>query len=157
METEEFKNYFFKFKIGKKNFALPLYLIERVIQSTAITDIPNAPNVIRGLLNYKGNIIPLLDISEKFKIKFKNISISNHFIIIQTDTKKIALFVHDIDNVIKINESDYMIDKSLFNNIEFVESAIRTDKGMILVPHIKKILTWDEEENLKNLLKHHGK
>src|SRR5690242_14271366 len=55
------------FVIGADTFALPLLKVREIIEYDVVTHVPRMPEWIRGVINLRGNIVPVIDLSVKFR------------------------------------------------------------------------------------------
>jgi len=141
------------FSLGVKKFALPLYIVEKAVQAVEITVLPKAPDIVRGVVNYKGQILPVIDISKKFKLSFREEKTGNSFIIVITDSKKFILIANEIEGIVEMPEIDETSTDEIIEGINFVDGVLRLNDGLILIPHLKKIMTAKEEITLKKASK----
>ena len=53
------------FSVDEQEYALPYTIVEKVVRSVEITPLPNAPDIIKGIINVHGRVIPVLSVREK--------------------------------------------------------------------------------------------
>jgi purine-binding chemotaxis protein CheW len=69
------------FSLEEPRYALYLSAVERVIRSVEVTPLPKAPEIVIGVINIQGEIIPVIDIRKLFHLPIHEISIDDLFII----------------------------------------------------------------------------
>ncbi|MCW8900543.1 MAG: chemotaxis protein CheW [Gammaproteobacteria bacterium] len=121
------------YKISNMNFLVPEQTVSEVIQNPKIFSLPNSPAWIEGLINIRGNIIPVMNIDKLLKNlsgdKLKSILVLN-----KTDSKTaIAILISDLPISLEIGESkttaseypeilrDYINDGFNQNNVDWIE------------------------------------
>lgn len=140
------------FALAEKQFALPLEWVERVVHAVGITELPKAPKIVRGLINYKGRIMPVINISERFHLPESEIQPNQHFILVQIPTREFCLVSDDVMGVIQYSKEDIVEPDEVILGVEFLLGILRTKTGMILIPNLEKLLTHDEETALNSAL-----
>jgi len=93
------------FLLGEEKFALDIELVDTIEYKMPITYVPNAKVYVKGLINIRGRVLPVIDINMILNKKNKLIGIKK-FIIINVDNERLALAVSDIEDVIEIEDSD---------------------------------------------------
>lgn len=68
--TEGEDNHYLTFTLGEERYAICVAKVEVVLESAAITRVPKAPPFMRGLINYRGSVIPVADLRARFSIPF---------------------------------------------------------------------------------------
>ncbi len=56
------------FVIGEDRFALDILMVQEIIKTTKITNLPNSPDFIEGVINLRGSIIPVIDLSRRLNL-----------------------------------------------------------------------------------------
>ncbi len=79
------------FLLDDQRYALHLDVVERVIPAVEITPLPKAPEIVLGLINIRGKIIPVLNIRRRFRLPDRETELTDHFIIANTSKRTVAL------------------------------------------------------------------
>lgn len=97
-------NKYLIFKIENENYAIPVNDIKEIVRMTSFTPVPLAPDFVKGVINIRGRIIPLIDLRIKFGFNGKTIENDNCvFIILEsTGTGKSHIIAIIVDNVLEI-------------------------------------------------------
>ncbi len=141
------------FYLDKHRHAFPLFCIERIVRSVEITPLPKAPEIVLGLINFKGQIMHVIDLRRRFNYPEKEIDISDKLIIVSTADRASAFLVADIQNIIEVAEKDVFPPEDIIQGVEYVQEVIRRDDGIILVHQLDRILTEEEEFQLKKAIR----
>ena len=89
------------FALDTPSYALPLSVVERVVRAVEVLPLPRAPQVVLGVVDVAGRIVPVVDIRALFRLPARELDIGDHFIIARTPLRVVALVV---DRVIGIRE-----------------------------------------------------
>lgn len=99
------------YKVLNMNFLVPEGTVSEVIQNANIFSLPNAPVWIEGLINSRGNIIPVMNIAKLIK-NFSHEKLTSILVLNKTDTKSaIAIMISDLPMSLEINDSKTTTDK----------------------------------------------
>ena len=129
-------NQFLCISIENINLAIPIEQVREVIEEYEVTPIFNVPDILRGLINLRGNVIACLDISKEIGLQKKSLSMTTKFIIISFKDSTIALcadVVHGINDLYlhKIQKPDSVLDE---RQQEFVQGIYEeVDKTLLLL------------------------
>ena len=96
------------FLLGEDKFALDIKLVDTIEYKMPVTYVPKAKNYVKGLINIRGKVLPVIDINMIIGNKNKQIEVKK-FIIANVDNESLALAVSDIEDVLQIEESDVEI------------------------------------------------
>lgn len=107
-----------EFQIGKEKFGVELNFVGKVNAIECLTKIPGLPNFFRGVINVRGEIIPVLDIPKFFGQKEIAISDASKTIIARHEQTVIGILADDVLGVIKIPENELQTNLSSLLGIQ---------------------------------------
>jgi purine-binding chemotaxis protein CheW len=151
------RSHFVVFTLDNQKFALPLASVEKIARAVAVRPLPKTSDMVLGVINIQGRIIPVLDLRIRFGIPPRPISVTDHLIIARTTTRTLALLV---DTVLDILESDrqHITDQSaILDHMQYVEGVLRIEDGMVLINDIEHMLSLDEAKALDQTLQKNAK
>lgn len=99
----DISNQYVIFSIGNEEFGIPILSVQEIISIPEITKIPGAPDYIPGIINIRGNVIPLYLLKTRLRIDDENGLDDSVTIIIQLETgKSVGLIVDTVSDVVSI-------------------------------------------------------
>ena len=105
-ETVERKETRYGYKISNMNFLVPKDTVSEIIQNTHVYNLPNAPVWLEGLINLRGNIVPVMNL-DKFLKNFNKQDISNILVLNNSDgSDAIAVLINELPISLELNDSD---------------------------------------------------
>ena len=124
---------------------LNVYEIQKVNQ---IAHLPNSPDFIKGILNLRGDVIPVVDLRIRFGLKVTEPTEFSRIIIIDTNNKKIGLFVDNVRKVIRIPETNVSPPSDLITDLseEFIQGIGRLQDHLVIILNIASITTAEESK-----------
>lgn len=141
------------FRLDDQQFALSLPTVERVVRIVEITFLPKAPDYIKGIINFHGKIIHVVNVRKLFTLPEREIKLSDLLIITETSMRTVALCVDSISEVIERYEEEIINSEKILLGIDYVEGIIKLDNGMVLIHDLDQFLTIEEIGLLKAALK----
>ena len=141
------------FSLGEPRYALPLSTVESVIHAVEITPLPKAPEIILGVINLRGTVIPVIDIRKRFNLPYSEISIENHFIIAKTIKRKVAIVVDSVVGVSEISPSKTSDAVETLPFAGYLAGVAIIEGNIILINDLEKFLSLDEENALDVAIK----
>lgn len=92
------------FTLGEKHYAVNSDQVEEISKMMDSTVVPNAPKHIRGLINLRGNVVALVNLSELLRLKENECY--NNIVIMNKEDEKIGILVTEVKEVLKIQDED---------------------------------------------------
>lgn len=107
-ERDTHKGMYMTFKSGNECFGLKIEYVSEIIQFQAITPIPEVEDYIRGLINLRGKVIPVVDVRLRFKQKPFEYNDRTCIIVLNVRSMLIGLIVEKIAEVVNIDEDNIL-------------------------------------------------
>lgn len=158
-ETLEFqedtqKGKFLTFSLGEEDYGMEIRYVTEVIGLQPITQIPELPEHIRGIINLRGKIIPVMDVKLRFKKELKKYHHRTCVIVVDIKDISIGLIVDSISEVVAIPEQDIVpppiVNKALQNR--YIKGIGKIGNDVKLILDCEKLIEEDELKNLNEAL-----
>lgn len=158
MSTGEEKaviNSYLTFKLGDEIFASNVSKVLNILEMTKITKVPKAPAYMKGVINLRGSVLPLIDTRIKFgmseTIFTTNTCILVLDIILNDESVKVGALVDSVQEVLEIREDQIQPVPTLGTKFktEFIEGMAKMDDNFIMLLNVEQIFSTDEVINLK--------
>lgn len=150
------------FKVGLEEFGIEIESVREINRLDKITSIPRAPSFIKGVMNLRGNVIPVIDLRERFGLEKLEDSESKRVIIVEIDKKLTGLLVDSVSEVLRVSGRDVESPPEIIEsdvNMEFIKAVGKIDGGerIILIVNVEKILSSEEKKELETTEKEYLK
>jgi purine-binding chemotaxis protein CheW len=136
------------FSLEELGYALYLSEVVKVERAVEITPLPKAPQVILGVINYHGKIIPVIDIRKLFRLPQRDIYLEDQFIIAQTSQRLVVLVVDSVNGVYDLEHHQVIVTEESFPFTEYLSGIATIEHGIVLITDLDKFLSLDEERVL---------
>lgn len=133
------------FFLDGQRYALPLSSVTRIVCAAEVTPIPNAPAIVFGALNLQGDVIPVLDVRQRFQLPRRKIGVTDQFLIARTRRRSVALVVDEAQGLLEREASDVVSANLITPGLEQFQGVVKLDDGLVLIHDLEKFLSLDEE------------
>lgn len=139
------------FIIGHQRFAISLKSVERIIRAQFITKFKETTNFVDGIIDYHGDIIAVINLRKRLGYPVHDINISDRFIIVKTYSRKLALIVDEVEDVILPEDHDLFDSNGIDKGLKFI-NIFRDESGIVLIYDIENLLSESEDIELEKLI-----
>ena len=136
------------FTLDESRYALPLSAVERIIRAVEITPLPKAPEIVLGVLNMGGRIIPVMNVRSRFRLPLRKIGMDDRFIIARTPRRLVALAADSVLGISTLADADIVSAKQALPFAEYVQGVAKLDGNLVLIYDIDQFLALEEEQLL---------
>ena len=146
MAEEESQIQLVTFRLGDELYGVDIMSVKEIVKIQPIRPIPNAPYYMVGILNLRGEIIPIIDLHRRFHINFANgeqelDELESGFIIINIDGSQIGIIIDRVSRVVSVNPAEIQDPPQMMGGIgsEYIRGVVRNEDGFLLVLDIVKL------------------
>ena len=137
------------FSLDQRLYALPLNSVVRVIHAVYISSLPKAPNIVCGVINVKGVIIPVVDIRKRFGFASREIDSNDQLIIANTGKRTIALMVDEVNEILVIDAGQQINTREEMSYAWYIGGIAKIQDELVLIYDLERFLDLDEEKRLE--------
>jgi purine-binding chemotaxis protein CheW len=151
---------YLSFKLGEEVFAINVSKVINILEMSNITKIPKAPDYMKGVINLRGMVLPVVDLRIKFGLPEKEVSVDTSIIVLSIDLNgEPVLIGSQVDAVREVLElkSEEIAPAPTIGakyNSGFIEGMWRTDDKFIMILDIDKVFSTDEVIDFKEQITH---
>jgi len=146
LEEDTLKNRYLTFSIGQEVYGIEIRYVIEIVGIQKITAIPELPQYVKGIINLRGKIIPVMDVRLRFKKEPKDYNDRTCVIVIDVKGTSIGLIVDTVSEVISIPEQDIVeppqMNKGVSN--KYIKKIGKVGNDVKLLIDCEKLLTEDE-------------
>ncbi len=130
------------FKTGDEEYGIDIRCIQEINRILEITKIPNSTYFVEGIINFRGHILPIIDLRTLLGINKKEADKETRIIIIELNRKKAGFIVDAVNEVLRITNSiaDALPDLIRNVNNDYITSVIKFDNRLITLLDFEKII-----------------
>lgn len=90
------------FSVGKEEYGIEIEKVQEVIRMGAIKKLPRSPNFVLGVMNLRGNIIPIIGLREKFQMESRDYNEFTRIIVVNHKGKLAGMVVDEVSRVVQV-------------------------------------------------------
>jgi purine-binding chemotaxis protein CheW len=144
------------FTLESQRYALPLEDVRELVRAVRLTPLPQAPSVVEGLFNLRGELIPVLDMRRRFRLPVRRLLPSDHFIITQAGPRVMALRVDRAEGLLPLAPDTLDKTPRELPGVGYVAGALKLPDGLVLLHDLRTFLSEAEALELEDALTHEG-
>jgi len=145
---------FVSFKVGEEEYCTDILKVYEIIALKKFTKVPSMPPFIKGVLNLKGMVVPVMDLREKFKITdFENTKFSV-IMVVDVSGRVMGVIVDKVLDIMKLRLSDIQPPPRFSTGLkaEFIRGMIKKDSdSFVIILDMAKILS-DKELDMMDTI-----
>ena len=145
---------YFTFKLGKEEYGVEILKVREIIGLMSVTEVPRTPDYIRGVINLRGKIIPVLDIRIKFGLTAAEDTDETCIIVIDVEHQgtqvQIGTLVDSVCEVLDISDADIEPAPSFGGNLEcrFIRGIAKMEEKVRILLEIEDVLTSEDLQQM---------
>lgn len=135
---------YIEFVLGDENFAVPIFIVQEIIEIPVLTYTPNVPDYVKGAMNLRGKVVPIVDFKKRLGIGESIITEESHIIICSVDNRTVGFIVDAISQVFELHDSNISSHSQMLLARDCEKFAIGVSKvsdRLIIVLNIPKIIS----------------
>jgi purine-binding chemotaxis protein CheW len=139
------------FFLSKEEFGVNILLVQEIIRPTAITEVPNTPAFLEGVINLRGKVVPVVDLRRRLDLEVAPVDKSSRIMIIELEDKVTGFIVDSVSKVMSVpTESVQSAPEMVTAGVEseYINGVSRLEDRLIILLDFSKILTDREMQQL---------
>ena len=132
------------FRLEDQDYALSLAAVVRVVRAVEITELPKAPEIVLGVMNVGGTVVPVFDIRRRFRLPCREVQLSDQLIVAQASRRTVALVADCVMGLIEVPTEDIAMAPAIVPGIEHVQGIVKLPDGLVLIHDLESFLSLEE-------------
>ncbi len=148
-------NSFLTFKLGDETFAANVTKVLNILEMAKITKVPKAPPYMKGVINLRGSVLPLIDTRIKFGMPMTEFTANTCILVLELELKdetvKVGALVDSVQEVLEINDEQVQPPPSIGTKFKsnFIEGMARVGDDFVMILNMELIFSTEDIVNLK--------
>jgi purine-binding chemotaxis protein CheW len=126
--------------------------VERVVRMVEITPVPQTPEIVLGIINAQGRIIPVINIRKRFCLPARGPHLSDQLLIARTLKREVALVVDAVGEVVTLSSQEVVLGETILAHLDYVIGMVKQHDGLILIHDLDRFLSLEEEQALHDAI-----
>lgn len=138
--------------LDELRIALRLSVVERVIRAVYVSPLPDAPEIVSGVVNVQGRVIPVVNMRRRFRLADRLMVLTDRLVIAHTNQRPVALVADAVSGVLEYSEPDIIDAASILPDMAYVDGVAKLEDGLILIHDLGRFLSLDEASALERAM-----
>lgn len=136
------------FRLGKEEYGIDIQMVATIEKIMQITRVPKTPEYVRGVINLRGDIIPIVDLRIRFNLPPLEETEDTRIIIVKLDDLSIGMVVDSVDEVVDLMESSIESVTNLNSDlsIDYINGVGKIEDRIITLLNLVKLFALLEKE-----------
>lgn len=153
-EREEMKQ-FVSFRIADETYGVGVLKVQEIIGMTKITAIPNSLHFLKGVINLRGIVVPVVDMRLKFNMEGREYDFFTVILIVEVQNNLVGMIVDTVSDVVDIADKDISTKKNIHANVhsDFIAGIANKNDDLIIILDTDKMLSTEELKEIDSIKK----
>ena len=139
------------FNIAEQEYGIEIRHVTEIVGIQKITNLPDIPQFIKGVINLRGNVIPVLDVRLRFGMKERDYDERTCIMVININESSVGLIVDTVSEVLTIGKESIEAPPKLGNN-RFVRGFGKIENEVKILLDTQKLLFGDELKQIADAM-----
>lgn len=138
------------FKLEGESYGIPIEYVKTIEKMTEMTRVPNAPDYLEGVINLRGEVVPIINMRKRFDLSELDEAEDTRTIILELEEISVGMIVDSSSEVLSIDNSaiDQTISLDAAVQDEHIRGIGKIDERMIILLNLYKVLQIQDSETL---------
>lgn len=141
------------FYIGEDEYAIYIHKVREIYPMTEIRKIPKAPQFVEGVINLRGQIIPVIDLRKRFDMAPNESRQSAKILIVELEKNQVGMIVDNVSEVMRFYVDEIEKAPAMFSasiDSQYIQGVAKLDNKLIILLDLEKLLSFEEKSVLKS-------
>ena len=150
------------FSVSGEKYAIDIMKAKEIIKPVKVTPLPDVPEFIKGVINLRGMLLPVISLKERLGIANENIEELGHearIILVAMEKMVVGIFVDSVEEIIRVQLKDIQAPPRIAKGIgsEYLQGICRMEEEALVLLDLNKILSSSEKIMMEGLKSKAGK
>jgi len=133
------------FKIGKEEYAVDILLVQEIFKLPEITKLPKAANYVIGVIDLRGKVIPIVDLSVKFGLGVSE-GHATRGLVVSIEGKQVGLAIDTVSHVVRVNSSEIEPPPPVVKGVsgKYILGIAKIESGFVVILDIGSLFSSEE-------------
>jgi purine-binding chemotaxis protein CheW len=134
------------FKVGKEEYGIDILKVQEILKLPKVTKLPRSAEFIMGVIDLRGKVIPIIDLSKRFRIEETAIGGGSRAIVIDIRGKRVGLAIDSVSHVVKVDNKDIEPPPPIVKGISgrYIVGVAKLAEGFVIVLDLEQIFSAEE-------------
>lgn len=133
---------FLSFTLGEEHYGVDILKVQEIRGYDAVTRLPDAPDYIKGVINLRGTIVPVIDLRLKLRLKEARYDAFTVMIVLNVDDRVVGIVVDSVSDVIPLSQEQIRPTPEFGANVDtrFISGIGTVEDRMLILLDIETLI-----------------
>jgi purine-binding chemotaxis protein CheW len=142
------------FTVGAEEYGLELLRVREVIRMRRITWLPKAPSCVKGIINLRGDVIPIVDLRERFGLVPQGQTVMTRVIVVEVEGRLVGIVVDSASQVVHVAADQFDPPPAVIGEVsrDFITAVGKMGEKLIIMIDVDRVLSTEEMRQIASSL-----
>jgi purine-binding chemotaxis protein CheW len=139
------------FRLGPEEYGVDIAQVQEINRMVAVTNVPRAPVFMEGVINLRGQLIPIIDLRTRFGMPRADHTKNTRIVVTEIGTKRVGMVVDSVSEVLRLPLDAIEPAPDMITGVdtEYIRGVGKVDDRLIILLDLAKIVTGSERRELE--------
>ncbi|MFQ5571786.1 MAG: chemotaxis protein CheW [Rhodothermales bacterium] len=139
------------FEIAEEEFGIDILKVQEIIRFMEMTRMPNTPDFLEGVINLRGQIVPVVDLRKRFNLPGKEKDKDSRIVVVELSNKTVGFLVDSVQEVIRVETSVIDPPPELVTTIHthYITGVAKLEDRLLILLDLDAVLSKNEQKELQ--------
>lgn len=135
------------FKLGREEYGISILQVQEIKRMTDITRVPHTPDYIRGVINLRGSVLPVIDLKARLNLAAQPYSDDTRIIIVKIDEISVGMIVDAVSEVMAINQKNIEAPQTSTSAVaaNYISGVGKLENRLVILLNLEAIIGNNQE------------
>jgi purine-binding chemotaxis protein CheW len=141
------------FHLGSEEYGVDISQVQEIIRMVEITHVPRAPHFMEGVINLRGQLIPIIDLRTRFGMPRAEQTKSTRIVVTEIGSKRVGIVVDSVSEVLNIpmEQIEEAPDMIAGVGTEYIQGVGKVGERLVILLDLTMVITGEEKADLESL------
>jgi purine-binding chemotaxis protein CheW len=141
------------FKLGSEEYGVDISQVQEIIRMVEITHVPRAPRFMEGVINLRGQLIPIIDLRTRFGMPRIDATKSTRIIVTEIGNKRVGIVVDSVSEVLNIPMENVEDAPEMIAGVgtEYIQGVGKMNERLIIMLDLTMVISGEEKQQLEQI------
>lgn len=141
------------FHLGSEEYGVDISQVQEIIRMVEITHVPRAPHFMEGVINLRGQLIPIIDLRTRFAMPRAEQTKSTRIVVTEIGSKRVGIVVDSVSEVLNIpmEQIEEAPDMIAGVGTEYIQGVGKVGERLVILLDLTMVITGEEKADLESL------
>jgi purine-binding chemotaxis protein CheW len=140
------------FKLGSEEYGVDIAQVQEINRMVAVTHVPRAPQFMEGVINLRGQLIPIIDLRARFGMPRTEHTKNTRIVVTEIATKRVGMVVDSVSEVLRLPVEQIEAAPEMITGVdtEYIRGVGKIEDRLIILLDLAKIISGSEKRELES-------